>query len=207
MIDLVCLVADKNMEAAISALLMRPESLAIRPITNEILVHPHRDPGCYNQAQDLLRGFRGSAEHALVVLDHAWDGTPDKSGARVEELLGSKLREAGMADWALPVVIEPELEVWIFSDSPHLAPALGWTGREPNLRQALASQDLWKEGALKPVDPKAALEWALREVRKPRSSSIYRNLATRISTRRCQDRSFLRLRKQLQLWFPPNTDQ
>ena len=32
MIDLFCLVADKNMEAAVSSLLDRPESLGIRSI-------------------------------------------------------------------------------------------------------------------------------------------------------------------------------
>ena len=201
--DLICLVADKNMEAAVSGLLTRPQALGIRPITEEILVHPRRDPGCFHQAAELLSGYRESADHALVILDHAWDGMPAASAADVEHLLAEKLQSAGMAGWAIPVVIEPELEAWVFSDSPQVATTLGWTGHRPGLRPALESRGLWEMEVSKPADPKAALEWALREVKKPRSSSIYRELAGRVSTMRCQDRSFLRLRNQLRDWFPP----
>ena len=202
MIDLVCLVADKNMEAAVSGLLARPEALGIRAITTEMIVHPRRDPGCFHESVQLLRGYRASATHALVILDFAWDGVPAPSGADVERLLEEKLRREGMATWSSSVVIDPELEVWVFSDSPHVASVLGWAGRAPDLRLALEERSLWEKGASKPTAPKEALEWALREMRRPRSSSIYRELAMRVSTRHCQDRSFLRLRYQLRGWFP-----
>ena len=71
MIDLFCLVADKSMEATISGLLDRPESLGIRRITRETVVHDRRDPGCFHYAADFLRGYRSRANHALVILDHA----------------------------------------------------------------------------------------------------------------------------------------
>ena len=38
--DLLCLVADKNMEAAVSGLLSRPRALGIRPIARELMVPP-----------------------------------------------------------------------------------------------------------------------------------------------------------------------
>ena len=202
MMDLVCLVADKNMEAAISGLLERPAALGIRPIATEILVHPRRDPGCFHQAPELLNGYRASAEHALVILDRAWDGVPAESAEGVQEQLEEKLRVAGLAGWSESVVIDPELEVWVFSDSPNVASAVGWAGRNPGLRPALEARDLWARGASKPADPKAALEWALKEVRRPRSSSIYRELAGRVSTERCQDQAFLRLKGILRSWFP-----
>jgi hypothetical protein len=203
MIDLVCLVADKNMEAALQAMLARPEALGIRNLRTEILRHPGKDPGCFNEAAQMLRGYRESAQHALVLMDLAWDGAPADTGEGLERLLGEALvRELG-PDWAQPVVIDPELEVWVFADSPHVAQALGWADRAPDLRAALRARELWSDGMPKPSDPKAAVEWALREVRKPRSSAIYREIAQRVTLTRCQDRAFLRLRQLLGQWFPP----
>jgi hypothetical protein len=59
MIDLVCLVADKNIEAAIEGILQRPSALGIREVQFEVIVHPNRDPGCFHQASELLAGYRG----------------------------------------------------------------------------------------------------------------------------------------------------
>ena len=203
MIDLFCLVADKNMEAAISALLERPESLGIRRIEREIVVHAYRDPGCFHHAADYLRGYRSRANHALVILDHAWDGVPANTAAEVESQLETRLQRDDIGGWARAVVIEPELEAWVFSDSPHVGAALGWAGSSPALREALAHQNLWPTEVNKPDDPKKAMEWALRQRKLPRSSSIYREMASKVSTQSCTDRAFQRLRGLLQGWFPP----
>lgn len=202
MTDLFCLVADKNMQAAVSALLDRPESLGIRAIQQESVVHDRRDPGCFHHAVDFLRGYRSRAEHALVILDYQWDGVPADSAAEVETLLETNLERNGMGGWARAVVVEPELEAWVFSGSPHVASVLGWSGRSPDLREALTGQELWATGVDKPDDPKAAMEWALKQVRHPRSSSIYRELASKVSTQYCTDRAFQRLRELLRDWFP-----
>lgn len=69
MMDLVCLVADKNMQAAVSEILDRPRALGIRSITKEVPVHQERDPGCCYDPMKVLRAYRGSAKHALIVLD------------------------------------------------------------------------------------------------------------------------------------------
>ena len=151
----------------------------------------------------ILRTYRGRAEHALIVLDYAWGGVPAASGTDLECWIEDKLGREDMVHWAVPVVIEPELEAWVFSKSPHVDTVLGWADRSPDLRAALKKRDLWKPEDPKPADPKAAVEWALREVRRPRNSSIYRELARKVSTRACRDRAFLRLKKLLQGWFPP----
>ena len=203
MIDLFCLVADKNMEAAVSGLLDRPESLGTRRIEREVVVHDRRDPGCFHDATDYLRGYRSRARHALVILDHAWDGVPVPTAAELEMRLEKSFRPEGVANWARAVVIEPELESWVFSGSPNVASALGWGGRNPGLREALEGQNLWAAGVDKPGDPKEAMEWALRQARQPRSSSIYRELAKTVGTSSCTDRAFRRLRGLLQDWFPP----
>jgi hypothetical protein len=70
------------------------------------------------------------------------------------------------------------------------------------LRAWLESEQLWPVAAQKPTDPKVAVERSLRELRRPRSSSIYRDLAGNVSLDRCTDGAFLRLRALLQMWFP-----
>ena len=201
-VDLFCLGADKNMEAAISGLLMRPESMGIRQVNHQIGVHPERDLGCFHNGPEFLREFRSKAHHSLVVLDHAWDGVPTDTGSQLELMLEDRLKQASMKDWAKAVVIDPELEAWVFAQSPHVSDSLGWEGSTATLRAALEVQELWAVGDAKPRDPKAAVEWALYQARLPRSSSIYRKLARRVSTTSCTDRAFSRFRRLLQGWFP-----
>ena len=206
MTDLVCLVADNSMQAAVSELLDRPHALGIRSITKEIPVHQERDSGCCYAPMKVLRAYRGSAKHALIILDHDWDGVPETTGAALESFIEERLERDGIEGWAVPVVIDPELEAWVFSDSPHVEKVLGWTNRNPTLREALEQQKLWGPKDSKPADPKAALEWVLKTAgRRPISSAYFRNLARRVSTKRCQDRAFLRFRKLLQDWFPPDS--
>ncbi len=204
MMDLVCVVADKQIRAALAGLLERPRALGIRPITKEILLHPEHDPGCFHRPALILRGYRQVAEHALILLDHDWDGVPTTSGADLEARIDEKLGSAGMADWAAPVVIDPELEAWVFGSSPRVAEVLGWTG-PGSLRETLERRGFWKPDALKPADPKAALEYVLGRTGKGRSASLFRRLAQRAGARSCRDRAFLRLRNLLRSWFPPDS--
>jgi hypothetical protein len=202
--DLVCLVADRSIEAAIEAVLRRHDALGIRPLEFETLVHPERDPGCFHEPAKLLGGCTDRARHALVVLDRAWAGAPATDAAELERLLEQELTRIGPAEWARAVVIEPELEAWVFSDSPHVATTLGWTHSADALRGALEAEGLWERGRAKPADPKRAMDWALRRARLPRSSSLFRTLGSRVSLRRCKDRSFLRLAELLRGWFGVN---
>jgi len=202
MLDLVCVVSDKNMEAATSSLLARAKSLGIREISATVLVHQHHDPGCFHNPELLLNGYRDAASHALVMLDHDWDGVPTDSAETLETELEARLGRLDLAPWAVPIVIYPELESWVWGESPHVDKALGWQGRSPRLRDALREQHLWPASHAKPPDPKAAIEWAVRETRIPRSSSIYREIARLANTRNCKDRAFLKFRDTLKEWFP-----
>ena len=206
MTDLVCLVADSNMEAAVSGLLDRPRALGIRQITRKVPVHQEKDSGCCHYPMKVLQAYRDSAKHALIVLDLDWDGAPGASGADLERFIENRLDREGMGRWAVPVVIEPELEAWVFSDSPHVDEVLGWKGRDPALRDALEQQKLWMPKEPKPVDPKAALKWALKTARKrPLSSAYFRELAQKVSTKNCRDRAFRRFRQLLRRWFPQDS--
>lgn len=197
--DLVCLVADRSIEAAVRGLLSRPEALGIRQVDHEIFVHPRRDPGCFHEADAFLGPLRGRYQHGLVVFDRAWDGAPIQDANELEHAVGRCLGSDG---WGGVVVIEPELEAWVWSDSPHVEESLGWGDRTPALRAWLRQRGLWPAGSPKPLDPKAALEQALAAVRAPRSSAIHGNLARRVSVERCSDESFARFRSLLGIWFP-----
>lgn len=201
-LDLVWLVADEDMKATAEELLKRHLALGIRAITAQVLVHPQRDPGCFRDASSLLKGYRHRARHALVMLDRAWDGAPQQCAATLELQLERALAQEFGDRWARAVVIDPELESWVFAGSPNVDQVLGWAGRNPPLLEALRQKGLLAANQTKPADPKRALEYALREARKPRSSSIYRQLARRVTLKGCQDRAFQRLKTLLREWFP-----
>ncbi|MCL6546479.1 MAG: hypothetical protein K6T61_14750 [Bryobacteraceae bacterium] len=195
--DLFCLVADKNMEAAMAELLKRHAALGIRQIAAEVVVHPRRDPGVFREGVEFVRPLQNKYQHGLLLLDAAWEGAPPDIQAQINRALA----DASLDGWARAIVIAPELEVWVWNDSPHVVDALGWAGRGSVLRDWLRQRGLWSDSDRKPSDPKSAVESALYEVRKPRSSAIYRTLAQTVSLQRCQDAAFLRLRSTLQEWF------
>lgn len=199
--DLIALVADSNIEAAIRALVRRKQSLGIRQIDVQLYVHPERDAGCRVRASEFLRPFSSTFRHALVVFDRAGCGCED-GATTLEAAVEARLAATGWDDRTRVVVIDPELEIWVWSDSPHVDRALRWQGRIPTLRAWLRDRGDWPEGTAKPADPKSAVEAALRHVGVPRSSAIYRELAETVSIDRCTDRAFARLRETLATWFP-----
>nr|BAL53120.1 hypothetical conserved protein [uncultured Gammaproteobacteria bacterium] len=161
MSDLICLVADKNMEAAMVELLKRPAALGIRQIAVEVVVHPRRDPGVFREGIEFLRPLRDKYGHGLLLLDAAWEGAPQD----VQGQLDQALVKAGLSHWARAIVIAPELEAWVWSNSPHVDEALGWSGRQPSLRVWLKQKGLWAANEPKPKNPKAAVKSALYEVK------------------------------------------
>ncbi len=204
MTELFCVVADKNIESALRGLLdHRRASLGVRDFEYEITVHPHRDPGCFHDGHVMLRSLLASfSTRGLLVFDQAWGGNPHRSAEETEAAVRQLLQEEGIGERSEVVVIEPELEAWVWSDSPHVNEVLCWTGTRPSLREWLRAEGLWPDDHIKPPDPKNALERVLFERRIPRSSALYRKLAKRVGLQRCRDHAFHRLCSALQGWFP-----
>ena len=201
--DLVVLVPDKNTEYAVKGLLGRPEALGVRAIAYDTFVHPRRDPGCLNEAHDILRPLAGRYERALVMFDQNGCGREEASPATLADQVRDRLQRNGWPERAEVVVLVPELEVWVWSPSPHVDVCLGWAGRPPTLREWLSVHGYWPPDALKPPRPKEAMEAALRQVRKPRSSAIYLELAHRVSLQGHSEPAFLWFADALQRWFSP----
>jgi len=199
--DLVLLVADKNMEAAIRGLLSRPQALRIRPVFFDLFVHPHRDPGCLLRGSSFLKALAPLYAHALVMLDRVGCGRERQSAEEIEDHIDRELAAGGWGERGKAVVLDPELEVWVWSGSPHVDETLGWSGRVPRLRDWLVTEGLQRQSQAKPSNPKLAMELSLREVQRPRSSSHYERLARTVSFDRCADPAFVRLRAVLSRWF------
>ncbi len=200
--DLLLLVPDRNMEAVFRELLARNHSLGIRPIGFDVHVHPQRDPGCYNEGAEWLRAQQHAYEYLLVCLDFAWEGHAQGTAADLRASLRDRLERCGLGSRSDALVIVPELEQWLFVDSPHVANGLGYDSFR-DIRQCLQDAGLWPAAASKPEDPKRATEFLLQRKEIPRSSSIYRRIARKVSLTGCRDPAFDRLRQRLRGWFPP----
>ena len=199
--DLIVLVADTNMEFTIRGILTRHQSLRIRNVEFEILTHPERDPGCYLRGHELLRLYVGKHYHALLLFDRVGCGREQKDRDELEQEVEDHLRRSGWEDRAAAIVLDPELETWLWSDSPHVADVLGWSKGLDDLMIWLRQKDFWDERGFKPQRPKEAVEAVLRATDTPRSSSLYRQLAQKVSLNRCDDPAFLKLKSTLQEWF------
>ena len=200
--DLVVLVADADAEAALKALLAeRVAALNIRPITFQIIRDPDHDAGVFTRAHDLLRPYLRQVAYALVLLDREGSGVEHRSAPDIELELEQRLWRNGWLDVneaprASAIVLDPELEIWVWSRSPHVAEILGLS---PDVLQDLLSSFALASSG-KPQRPKEAMYAALRRSKRPLSASIFRELAVRVSLR-SEERAFDKLRQTLQLWF------
>jgi hypothetical protein len=199
--DLIALVADKNIEAAIRGILNRPDSLGIRQITYDVYVHLHRDPGCLLESHTFLLPFSHNYRHSIVVFDREGCGHEHSLREELEVSVEDLVSSVGWNNRSAAIAIDPELESWVWKDSPHVSNTLGWGNNLQKLHTWLRENRFLSEDETRPIRPKEALEAALRVVRKPRSSAIYSTLAERVSLRKCTGPSFLKLRASLQNWF------
>lgn len=198
--DLVVISADVDIEASLRAILSRPDSLGTRHLTVEFLRHPGHDPGVFTSGDELARNSRNTASHALLVLDMAWEGNPHNNPAALEADIESRL-EPIWGDRAKVVAIQPEVEIWVWSTSPHVATQLGWNSNE-EFHSWLEQEGLWPEGCEKPPDPKAAFEAAARKSRTVASSALFGEILKRVSLSKCSDGSFTGMRDWLRHRFP-----
>lgn len=199
--DIIILVADRNMEFSVRGILNRHQSLGIRPVTYDIRVHPGHDPACLRQSHSFLQAFTRRYAYALVIFDREGCGKEKLSRETLEKEVEKHLSENGWHGRSAAIVLNPELEIWIWSDSPHVSRILGWSKRTPDLRHWLIAQGFLKEGHIKPRHPKEAVESVLKIGNKARSSSLYFQIAQKVSFSRCEDPSFLKLRTTLKQWF------
>lgn len=195
------LVADKNMEFLMKGLLQRiPDIEQTKKFEFQISVHPYRDPGIYNTADDFLRPFTEKYDFALVLLDYQGCGQEEKSPDEVENDIAEKLSKSGWHQRSSVIVIKPELENWIWVNERRIQEAISWE-LETGIYEWLHNNKLKEKEAAKPVHPKEAFEAALKICNTPRSSSVYYQISSKSSYRECRDISFKKMINQLKIWL------
>jgi hypothetical protein len=207
--DCIFLLADKNMQASIKGFFSKDRwrralgcgSFDFEPRQDIHVAAGDNDPGLYTRAHELLRPFIHTHRFAVIVLDAAWEGSP--GAPAIQDHISEQLESNGWAiDRFLVVVIEPELENWIWQASPHVAANLGFDSIE-DMRADAAVRANWPDGRYKPASPKETMEAVLRKKRIPRSSSIYQQITSKVSVKQCKDAAFQELTARLRVWFPP----
>lgn len=216
--DCVFLVADGHMRAVFSAFLglaHKHTKLGTSPFgfdaERDLICSGSRDSGndplVMKHGPSLLRPYKETHRHAVVVLDFAFEHkkTPQEIIAELKRAMIG----AGWEDSRFEVVvIQPELEVWLWQDNPclqeifyrNLSPQE--RASTPPLRDWLREQTLWPDCHPKPPDPKSAMKQAASAFRAGSPSAVFSEVFRRISTHGCQDVAFHSLRDALRRWFP-----
>lgn len=208
--DLVVFVADLTMENAIEGFLKRPDfhrpynlnTCAFDFDPSEDLVRiPGNDPGVFSKGHEWLQAYRNRHRHAVVILDREFSTQLDGAALR-----GDLSRRILLTGWEAErfrvVVIDPELEAWIWQRNQRVAAPLGF-GSVEEMIEAIRDAGLkWLDGQSKPTRPKEALEAVVRRRGIGWSSAIHRSITSSVSLIGCQDPAFVELRSALQEWFP-----
>ncbi len=156
--DLIILVADRNMEASVQGVLSRRESLRIRQIDYDIRRHPEKDPGCRMSGVGFLQPFINQYAHAIIIFDLEGCGRDDDLVINIEHDIMADLNGAGWINNSEVIVIEPELDIWFWSDSPHVEEVLGWQTDGPSLSEWLIQRGFRNSNQIKPSRPKKRLK-------------------------------------------------
>ena len=155
--DLIILTADKNMRFAVEGLLGRPQALFIRPVKANFYIHPERDPGCLLRSHSFLGSFVNQYTHAIVMFDREGCGREHKSRDELEKEVSLRLSQSGWGDRATTIVIDPELENWVFSDSPEIDAVIGWGNKNQPLKTWLQENNFMANWQIKTGTPQGSL--------------------------------------------------
>lgn len=204
-VDVVVLVADKDLEEAATALLRRTDDLGLGSFRFEVRRHPNHDGGCRTGAAHFLRPFLQRYRRSLVLFDRDGCGS-DRPREEIQGGVEADLSRNGWADRTKAIVIDPELEAWVWGDLAQTSRTLGWEEDAAGLRRCLRSRRLWERHGTKPSDPKAAMRTAMecapRVRRRKRSARLFAEIAGAAAVDDCRDPAFNELKRTLRAWFP-----
>jgi hypothetical protein len=212
--DVIFHLADEHMEKGLKAFFARDDwhfALGCRPFEidprgeNDLYRVPgHTDPGIWKHAGENLRPFRDLYRYAVIILDADFDPSPGADVLRAD--ISADMVKAGWAPERFAViVIEPELEAWLWAPNQNVALAFGHDNFD-QLRGRLERENLWTPGQPKPNDLKRARDRAARLGGKKTGGPIFKGVFSEISNRacnRCVEPGFVAMRTALQGWFPP----
>lgn len=199
--DLLVVVADADMRETVLGLLPRTHAFGIRKIAFDVVPHPNHDGGCRVTGMEFLRPFSEEYRYALMIFDREGCGNESSSAVELENSLEMMLQKTGWGTRAIVIVIEPELESWVWSTSQEVDRILGWPDTGLSLREWLNENGWTTTVGEKPNRPKEAMLAVLKALKKGKSPARFRQLAERVSFKECTTRSFRKLATTLQGWF------
>jgi len=206
--DCFFIVADANMEYTLRGMLSRERFdltlqcglFAFDARLDLLVAVGDNDPGLFQRIESYVRPVRASHSYLVVMIDAEWAGSPGAAQIRTHIVEGC-VRSGWSENDVVAVVMDPELETWMWQDSPIVESVVGHSG--PSLRQHLAASGAWPLTSAKPLRPKETLEAELRRNRIPRIvGTLYRKVAERVSVKSCVDPAFAELQAALRRWFP-----
>lgn len=202
--DVVFYVADGTMEAVFQKFLGKGAfegRLGCKSFSYDIARDPRStDGGLHRRAHLLLEGYKNTHEKVVVVLDQQFGG--ELPAEQVRQDIEANLEKSGWATGSYAViVIDPELEVWLWQDNGHVEHAVGYKGQK-RLREHLADIGEWPNDQAKPSDPKASIQKLIKSNRAGPPMVVYSNIASNVSAKRCVDGAFQSMVDQLGGWFP-----
>ena len=198
--DLVVLAADGTIQRTIQTLLEeRRDSLGISALTVDFQTHRHRDSGCRTAPGEVINPLRNRYAKGMVVFDFHGSGERQRTAVELEADLEQELRNAGWGpDGITVMVIEPELEAWVFgASSRQLERLVDWSQPTP-ISSWLELSGYVNPPEFKPSDPQSAFDEMLKLQGKRRSRRLFADLSRTVSLARCQDRAFNKFRAALQ---------
>lgn len=200
--NLIILTPDKDIQAVIENFLKRiPKTETLTDFTYKVFVHPGRDPSILRKSHEFLRPFIRQYNYCIALLDFAGCGKErTDSPEDIEKLIESNLSINGWEDRCIAVCIEPEIEQWLWAGDVHIRAAVKWS-KNISVREWLESKQVDYSEPGKPIEPKTAFELLLRENNIPNSSSIFAEIASKASYKKCRDRSFVKLIEKLREWL------
>lgn len=212
--DIVFLVADGEMQATVEGFFENPafdhrlQCARFEFDTKQDLIkHPRKDPGVYQEGHNLLKSYVDTHNYAVVMVDFAFNDNLQKMNyQQFRENIKTNMRSAGWPyDRFFVMAINPELEVLMWqADTRRVEPIFDYPGESGTLRTWLQDRNLWDTDALKPTDPKAAIDKVRGQSwgRKKTHSQLFKRIAKEVSFRGCKDESFNCLLQQIQAWYP-----
>lgn len=147
-----------------------------------------------------MRAFINQYEYALVIFDKDGCGRENLSKDELEIEVEKNLNINGWKDRNCAIVIEPELENWIWVNSIHVQNSISWEADE-NIYEWLGEKGFKQKNSPKPLNPKSSFELVLKHCNTPRSSSLYFEIATKASYKKCSDVAFVKMLSKLKEWF------
>lgn len=209
--DCVFVVADGAMQQALIGFLTRSDcfeqyNLGTKPFAfdpqEDVFPSAHQDGGTFSIGHELLRPFQTTHRHAVLMLDNKWDGSPGVEAIR-DDLSARIVKTGWTIDRFRVIVIDPELEAWIWQRSQKVADVLKFSSVDSMVKAVRAASIEWSDDKAKPSRPKDALKAvATRQRGIGFSNAIHREICEKASVVKCQELSFKQLREALQGWFP-----